>query len=210
MKVHSLLLAAGLFWVGTASASGAESIEQLMEYAKQPIVIEKTVNEQTTVQVPITKTVRTIERYGLFKRKCRVVYRTVTEMVSETRTSSRKTFSTIQSVASGSSEQSSTKVVPLDAPLSAGAIAQRVIAQMGVKFPANDFPLTADQDGEFPVNLNSTEAATDGIFYQFVIDPQSNPNFVDVIVFAKDPSGEDAQASADKRLSETEAALKAK
>lgn len=193
-----------------SAAFSAESIEQLMEYAKQPIMIEETITREYTVYVPVTKRVRTVERYGLFKRKCRIVYRTVTEMLPETRTSESKTLRSVQSVAASSGSQSSSKVVPLDAPLSAGAIAGRVIAQLKVAFPDNQFPFTADQDSDFPVNLNSTGAAADGLLYQVIIDPQSNPNFVDVLIYAKDPNGGDAQVSADARVSDAEKALIAK
>ncbi len=210
MKWIAVLFAISLTVSLPAAVSAAESVEELIEYAKQPIIVRKTVEEQRTVYVPHVKQVRTIERYGLFKRKCRIVTRTVTEMVPETRTSTKEVQELVESVAAGSSTKSSTKVVKLDAPLSAGAIAQRVIEQMGLAFPAADFPLTADADNQFPVNLTSTADASDGFRYQFLIDPQSNPNFVDVVVFAKDTNGGDPQAKADARLTETETALTTK
>lgn len=188
----------------------AGSIEQLMEYAKQPILIEETITRQRTVYVPVTKRIRTVERFGLFNRKCRVVYRTVTEMLPETRTSELKTLKSKPSVAGTPGTQFSSKVVSLGAPLSAGAIAERVIKQLKVAFPDKQFPFTADQDGDFPINVNSNKTAADGMRYQVVIDPQSNPNYVDVLIYANATNGGDAQASADSKIIDAEKALIAK
>jgi hypothetical protein len=188
-------------------AHSQDSIDTLIEYARQPIVITEQVERTETVYRQMQERIRCVEWYGPRGRRCRIVYRTITKQVAEQRTTTSSVARSLATVAASSTSKNANQIITLDAPLSAGAIAERVIARLELAFPSSDFPVTPDQDREFPVNINSNGPAKDGLLYQFIINPQSDPRFVDVLVVSDDPNGGDSTASATARLAEAEKAL---
>jgi hypothetical protein len=100
-----------------------------------------------TVQVPERRMVRTYERFGLCRRKCRVVWRSMTTMRSETRT---RSVSQIQTGPSLIADSNAAVIIldlpPLAVPASAGAIARQIAGLLDARFPEDRFDFVRNAD----------------------------------------------------------------
>jgi hypothetical protein len=161
----------------------AQTIDEL---ARRPIVVKEIVERQVVEQRVVRGMVPTYERYGLFGRKCRIVYRERSWTESSVRTVAEEVQRVVVSVANIPNNADAQGMLSLDAPRSAGAIVEGISGLLDNEFKTAQFPMIR-QNTNFPINYNSTAPASDGVLYQFVINRDvTDPRIIQFKIFAFD------------------------
>lgn len=184
LNVRDATIWTALLLAGVLGGNNPLVAESLDEVTRRPFRQTVTKTEQYRVVKYVWERVPVWERYGRHHQCWRLVYRWVRREIPEVRTRTVQEVKSFPSLFNLDGHAEDEAEVTLDAPESAGAIAEAITGLFNGELAKH--PMVSENGGlEFPVNRLSTGVDSEGVRYHIVVATRSsNPRKVDYRVAA--------------------------